>query len=294
MKRFNERFRDPKGLPAHRWENEPGVAYDVNVYAIDFMHRFGSIAGPGGHKVTQKEGARPGREGGGIGDEDLLGADRFTQLVTALFKARLFMDASQWRRYEVLTLRGLPAATRAGQDRAFRLAERRFAGYLAEMSAQMGVKLGDVADKAASGVEQLKAAAKLKAPSERSIFNFWSGEDHAAAAKQENVLMTAANRIYEDKLAKIHAERAELKTLIETLQSVPETRRPEIEKQIDLKLLILRDLVAESAMYANGASMTDATIHHGVVGIQGGMEIDQQKSDVGEVLVNGVDDARPR
>jgi hypothetical protein len=32
-------------------------------------------------------------------------------------------------------------------------------------------------------------------------------------------------------------------------------------------------------MYANEASMTDATIHHGVVGIQGGGEIDQQKSE---------------
>jgi hypothetical protein len=38
-------------------------------------------------------------------------------------------------------------------------------------------------------------------------------------------------------------------------------------------------MIAEAAMYANEASMTDATIHHGVVGIQGGAEINQTKAE---------------
>jgi hypothetical protein len=229
---FNERFRNPKTLSGHTWDNEAGVVYDVNVYAVDFMHMFGGEQDGAGHNVTKKEGSRVGQEMGGIGSAALAAEDRKAQLQTSLFKARLFMDDAQWKDYQALTLKGLPAADRGPQEAAFRGAEALFAGYLAEMAAEMDVKLDAVLDKEprkASGVERLAKGAASKVP---------RGEHgHEAAAKQENVLMTAANRIYERKLAVIHAARAELKATIAAKKGADDVAT---EKKIDAQLLKLR------------------------------------------------------
>lgn len=266
---FNERFRQSRRLPQHKWDNEPGVVYDVNVYAIDFMHQFAPNEA-GGRRTTQKEGGREGRAQGGIADAGLEKADRHEQMVTSLFKVRLFMDQDKWDAYQASTLRGLQGAGATEMVVAFEDAESRFAGYLGEMSEQMGIKI-DAAVEKASGVDQLKAGAAAKAPGPK--------HDHATESKQENVLMVAANRIYERKLAAIHSKRAELKKLTGAMKGADEKQRRSIDRQIDELLLGLRGMVAESAMYANEASMTDATIHHGVVGIQGGKEIDQRKHE---------------
>jgi hypothetical protein len=232
------------------------------------MHEFAPRES-GGHRVTLKEGARPGHELGGFDDPVLLERDRHEQLVTALFKARLFMNPAQWEKYEELTMQGLNGPVRAPQEQAFRDAERRFSDYLRTMAAAMDVKLPRYPAADVAGVDQLRNAAAAKAP----------GSGHAAIAAQENVLMTAANRIYEDKLAVIHRLRGRLATWIGKLDAATPTRRGMIEGYIENLLQELRVLISEAAMYANEASMTDATVHHVVVGLQGGAGIEQQKSE---------------
>jgi hypothetical protein len=283
---FNERFRASSRLPAHVWDLEPGVVYDVNVYAVDFMHSIRPVVGPGDHQVTVKEGARKDHMAGGISDPAMIDADRHNQLVTALFKTRLFMDAAQWAQYRRLVCRGIPAAALALQNEAFEVAEIRYAGYLDEMFGRIGTRLGGLVDQRKSGVDQLKDAAALKLPGADGV------DHHAVEAARENVLMEAANRIYEQKLATIHAERQVLKeTLAEyakydyrdmlgadpQLAVTAATEVPRLGARIDRALLRLRALIAEAAMYANEASMTDATVSHVVLGLQMGREIDQQK-----------------
>jgi hypothetical protein len=257
----------------NRHFKEPGVVYDVNVYAIDFMHEFGATEQEG-HRVTKKEGAREGKAIGGIGDKELAAADRRDQLATALFKNRLFMTQEQFDEYRTMSLRGLSEADGAPLLEAFIIAEERFAGYLAEMAAEMGSRVDVVVDKAASGVKQLQQRAAAIVPEN-------DGDDHhAVGAKREDVLMRSANRIYERKLEAIHTRRAVLANLIRILgRTTDDVDRAEIDSAIDRSLAELRHDVSEAAMYANEASMTDATIHHGVVGIQGGKEIDQRKHE---------------
>jgi hypothetical protein len=154
------------------------------------------------------------------------------------------------------------------------------------MFGRIGARLGGQVDQRKSGVDQLKDAAALKVPGGAGL------DHHAVEAARENVLMEAANRIYEKKLATIHAERQVLKeTLAEyakydfrdmlgadpKLVAAAATEVPRLGARIDRALLRLRALIAEAAMYANEASMTDATVSHVVLGLQMGRQIDQQK-----------------
>jgi hypothetical protein len=154
------------------------------------------------------------------------------------------------------------------------------------MFGRIGTRLGGLVDQRKSGVDQLKDAAALKLPGADGV------DHHAVEAARENVLMEAANRIYEQKLATIHAERQVLKeTLAEyakydyrdmlgadpQLAVTAATEVPRLGARIDRALLRLRALIAEAAMYANEASMTDATVSHVVLGLQMGRQIDQQK-----------------
>ena len=122
---FNRKFKADGG----GWAHEAGVVYDVNVYALDFMHKdtFSGLAEEGGeispHKFGQtdaasgaplpdpatrgaaKEGAREGSAGGGVGaHSDILGprmvqADAGLQRVWSLVKMRLYMTGAEWAEY---------------------------------------------------------------------------------------------------------------------------------------------------------------------------------------------------
>ena len=273
---FNATFKTPgsAALRGQNYKNEPGVVYDVNVYGVDFMHKYGTVVGPDGHQVTLKEGARKGQEHGGISDADLLEIDRRNQLATALFKARLFMDAAQWSKYKTIILEGLPPGILLEQTEAFATAETRFAGYLDEMFGKIDSRLGAKVDQSKSGHRQLEQAAALAVPGTDH------DDHHAVASARENVLMVAANRLYEEKLATIHAERQKLKAaLAEYEYNDMLGADPGLGARIDKSLLRLRALIADAAMYANEASMTDATVSHVVLGLQAGKEIEQQKAE---------------
>lgn len=268
---FNTAFKSSNTLKNQVWDYEPGVVYDVNVYAIDFMHKYGAVD-QDGKKVTMKEGARGPGDAGGIRDPMVAAADRLDQLATAMFKNRLYMSQAEFDDYHKQTVRGLGTAEKATMDDAFAMAEEHFVGYLNEMVAQMGENVKVRVDKAASGVKQLQQRAAAMAPAK------WGSDAHVVAAKREDAVMGAANRIYERKLQEIATKRASLAGLLDQLKQ-PQADRAKIERSIDVTLADIRSAVADAAKYANEPSMTDATIHHGVVGIQGGLEIDQQKHE---------------
>jgi hypothetical protein len=269
---FNTVFKNPRTATIARqtWDFEPGVVYDVNVYAVDFMHEFGAVE-QDGHRVTKKEGAHGGGIGG-IRDTALADRDRRDQLATALFKNRLFMTQAEFYEYRSLSLRGLAKRDEIFMSGAFNDAEHRFRGYMGAMAEQMSGKAEEVVSTAESGVKQLQQRAEALVPAMEGV------DPHATAAKREDVLMSAANRIYEAKLQLIHAQRQELANLISQL-GTSEDGDTQLNEKIDQSVAAIRRAVSEAAMYANEASMTDATIHHGVVGIQAGKEIDQRKHE---------------
>lgn len=269
--KFNQAFKRPKSVPGHDWDFEPGVVYDVNVYALDFLHLFGTVQ-QDGHAVTVKEGAREQGGAGGVQDAELAADDRIRQLAVSLFKARLYMTDAQYRGYIDRARQGV-ADTR-DLTRADVMARGHYRRYLEAMAKQMDEKLEFAVDRASSGVAQLQARAIQLVPGAE-------GEnEHHVDAKRQDTVMAAANRIYETKLVSIREQRQVLKDLLTRLGTTEDaTARAAIERIIDLRVNLLRDDISEAAMYANEASMTDAAVSHGVLGIQGGRRIEQPKHE---------------
>ncbi|MDX2098371.1 MAG: hypothetical protein SFW36_11395, partial [Leptolyngbyaceae cyanobacterium bins.59] len=143
---FNKLFK------ADGWNFESGVVYDVNVYAMDFMHKFGGVdvAEAGGkHTVTVKEGARrkaakkqqapaldPANAGGGAKEEEseflVQGGfieNAFTRIDTsnqeewALVKLRLYMSLNQWNQYKQNLIRTVSQPPASNEPDALKKAE---------------------------------------------------------------------------------------------------------------------------------------------------------------------------
>ena len=295
---FNELFK--KGFPGgHSWDYEAGVVYDVNVYAVDFMHSFAGIetgevierlkqdqASYANEdaaiteqvpvKRTVKEGKRSGQDRGGISDRELDKLDRANQSESALVKVRLYMTGSQWEAYKESVK--LPP----DQKNLWQNVEQRYSVYLNTMSAKItekaqgGLQLANQAEM--TGMQVLQDLAAQAAGH--------SGNEHIDSAKQEQLIIGSSNRIYEEKLKEVAMTREELKNLITAYNEMakPETNTPQQqreaqEEQINISLTFLRNLIAECGLYANEASITDATVHHGVVGLQGGGKINMTQAD---------------
>jgi hypothetical protein len=269
---FNAIFKSSKQLPEHRFDRESGVVYDVNVYAVDFMHAFGGVVRDG-KKITVKEGARSDRAEGGIAGADQARVDRRRQQEAALFKVRLYMTQAQWDSFTESVQRGDPDPD--GWSHVFMRVQARFLTYFAELAEQIAgdaERADAVVDAAGqTGMQQLESRAYAVAGH--------AEDEHEHQARGADVLVAASNRIYERKLEGVAAKRAELRALVAEYERAEAPARPGLERRIDVLLVALRNLVAEASLYANEASITDATAHHGVVGLQGGAEINQTKAE---------------
>jgi len=295
---FNELFK--QGFPGgHSWDYEAGVVYDVNVYAVDFMHSFGGaetgefverfrqdkasdadenspITDQVAVKRTVKEGKRSGQDRGGISDREFGKLDQENQSEAALVKVRLYMTGNQWEAYKS-SMRLPPEQKNLWQN-----VEQRYNDYLNTMTNKIKqnaeVDLNSANQAEMTGMQVLKERTKQAAGK--------SGDEHVDAAKQEQLIIGSSNRIYEEKLKEVALTRVELKTLIATYNDLakPEANATQKtlqdqEEKINLTLTFLRNIIAECGLYANEASITDAAVHHGVVGLQGGGKINMSQAD---------------
>ena len=295
---FNELFK--KGFPAgHSWDYEAGVVYDVNVYAVDFMHSFGGaetgefverfrqdeasyadkeapITDQVAVKRTVQEGKRKDQDRGGISDRELGKLDQENQSEAALVKVRLYMTGAQWESYK--SSMKLPP----DQKNLWQNVEQRYSVYLNTMTDK--IKQNASVDLHSANQAEMTGMQVLKLRAEQAAGQ--SGDKHVDAAKQEQLIIGSSNRIYEDKLKEVALTRVELKTLIATYDEMakPEANTTQQalqaqEEKININLTFLRNIIAECGLYANEASITDAAVHHGVVGLQGGGKINMSQAD---------------
>lgn len=286
---FNRKFAESG------WEHEAGVVYDVNVYAMDFMHAdsFKGLAERDGTvsrhdfkadgtptRVSAKEGPREGRSGGGMGtDNPMLGSrmratDAHLQRVWSLVKMRLYMTAAQWGEH----VRG------AGIDDATQAAvAQRYDAYNRELGDRMGASREQI-DAAQTvgrtGFQALDAMAQAQVG---------PGQD------SENIKMAASNRLYEQKLVEMAELRSTVQAQVQRRANWLTTGQADdamaLDAAIDGNLAILRDLISECAMLSNEAYVTDGAINHTVVGLQSKVAISQTQSESMDAFNENVGDS---
>jgi hypothetical protein len=268
---FNRLFK------ADGWGKEAGVVYDVNVYAMDFMHGKGLERGD--HREVNREGARLGLEEGGIEDTEQAALDQANQEGWAMAKMRIYMTGAEWKSYREELMASCPQDKKSALLAQFMDANMKYNAYRKTMTKEMGKGVGHTLTQAkattTSGYDQIQQQAKSAA-----------GID----GDSEEVAIASSNRIYERKLSTLTTERGKLETLVSTYHSLVDSDGvalkgaysgavTELKGQIDALLVSIRELVSECALYSNEAYITDGAVNHTVVGLQMGKNIQQSKGD---------------
>ncbi len=268
---FNRLFK------ADGWSKEAGVVYDVNVYAMDFMHGKGLERGD--HREVNKEGARLGREEGGMEDGAQSALDQANQEGWAMTKMRIYMTGSEWKSYREELMEACPQNKKSALLAQFMDATMKYNAYRKTLTAEMneGVNHSLTQAKATttSGYDQIQQQAKSAA---------------GIGGDAEEVAISSSNRIYERKLGALTTQRAGLETLISTYHSLVDSDGvalsgdqagavTDLKLRIDKMLVKIRELVSECALYSNEAYITDGAVNHTVVGLQMGKNIQQTKGE---------------
>jgi hypothetical protein len=308
VKEFNTLFK------ADGWKYEAGTVYDVNVYALDFMHA-GYVFGKGEKvqeggfemvmdihgnllkkknaqdetvednttgrtKKTGKEGSKKGQAEGGFSGEsqDVILKDSVNQEVWTYVKARLYMKTSEWNTFaENIDLK----------DDIKREVEAKYATYVQNMKA----KIGDAAseeNELETGIQSLIANAK-------KVAEKGGAEGHQLDVETSQLMIGGSNRIYEEKLVPIHALRKKLKKVIDKYNAALNAQQMDklanLNRLIDMNLLELRNLVSEATIYSNEAYLTDGAVNHAVVGIQSNKSIELTNNETLHALIENMADS---
>jgi predicted RNA-binding protein Jag len=287
VKVFNEEFKKDG------WDYEAGVVYDVNVYALDFMHKFGGVD-VDGHQLTKKEGEREGQAQGGFKERILSEQDKEQQDEWSLVKVRLYIsNPVQWEEYAEAA--GL---SKQKKDRI----EAKYQNYIREISEEMSNQAGITLDDEYNEDDMASGISGLNSQAENLIDKQHGGKLSSSEVLAENLLIGSSNRVYERKLEELSKLRQELKEAIARYNEMVE--KPDNNNQgtslsavtalngyIEVKLKALRKVVSECALFSNEAYVTDAAVYHAVVGLQGGKAIEQTKAESMQAVTENMGDA---
>lgn len=277
VKVFNETFKE------FGWNYEAGIVYDVNVYAMDFMHGVGQQT-DGGLMVSQ-EGRRAGRAEGGVDDAGLAADDQSLQREWTLVKTRLYMTPSEWEDFK-------DASGGNGWDRStFTRAEKRFEQFTTEITQAMGPE-----------VERTVAAAEETEKSGAQSIHAAAEARTGPGGNADDVAMAASNRVYERKLEQVANHRRALTLAMARYHTLMSPRSgpvapdggpdlPTSREQVNLLLVGLRDLLSECSLFANEAYLTHGAVNHGVVGLQIGKPIAMTNSAMYDAFQENLADA---
>ncbi|MCA9661469.1 MAG: hypothetical protein KC486_24225, partial [Myxococcales bacterium] len=280
---FNRQFTQVDG-----WPYEAGVVYDVNVYALDFMHAPRGVAPPGpgpGPRLVGEEGKREGRPEGGVHDAAIRAVDISNQEEWSLLKIRLYMTEAQWRSYK----RSVdPADARNG---TWANVEAKYDLYrqtlVDEMKALTGSRLPLAPRAGQTGIESIHSAA--------SRLVGGGGARHDREAQIENLMIGASNRVYERKLQDIARLRRRLQGQIAwyeyALRGGHGRVARRLEREVDQLVADLRDALSEAALYSNEAYLTSGAVNHTVVGLQIGAGISQTKASALQAVNENLGDS---
>jgi len=285
VKEFNSLFKEDG------WKYEAGTVYDVNVYALDFMHA-GYVFGKGEKvkeggfemvmdihgnvlkkkndsdetiedntttttKKTGKEGGKKGQAEGGFSGEnpEVILKDSVSQETWTYVKSRLYMTTSEWENF---------SANISLNDKVKTEVEAKYAAYVRTMKDQIGdAELEQ--NELETGIQSLIANAK-------NVAEKAGAEGHTLDAETSQSMIGGSNRIYEEKLVPINALRKNLTKVIQkynaALSAGQMDKLKNLNLLIDNNLLTLRNLISEATLYSNEAYLTDGAVNHAVVGIQ--------------------------
>ncbi len=262
---------------ADNWSYEAGVVYDVNVYAMDFLHAPVGVKPQGWQQGDPKrvgeEGARHGRPQGGISDQLLEQQDIERQEEWTLLKVRLYMSSVEWNAYKA-------SIDPHNNDQAkWQRVENKYDAYRNTLTERMqqlaNHRVGVPIVGTRTGMDNIGAVARLLALHS-------GGPPNTVSAKKEDFLIQASNRVYEEKLRAITRLRSRLNrdiTWLNAMHARGARGIPFLERRINNELLQLRDLVSEAALYANEAYFTSGAVNHTVSGLQIGSGIQQTNAD---------------
>ena len=325
VQKFNEIFI------ADGWNYEAGIVYDVNVYALDFMHKEATF-GKGmvnkkshgiidvtkdihGNVLTKKdtvkdkkiidnttsktgivakEGARKGRAEGGFdgSNENIIEADKIDQDIWTHVKTRLYMSKSEWDSHSKTI--GLDDTTKTK-------IEERFENYSKTLQDRMLKDSPSTIVEVEEGNAVLAVEA-LKSFSKKAIANGKEMDEDILEAKSSNLMMASSNRIYEEKLGIINALRQTLKGQVKQYDGILNSNRipltDSLQQELDLinlaiesNLQLLRNMLAEAALFSNEAYITDGAVNHAVVGTQVGMAVKLKNSESKNAVVENLADS---
>ena len=325
VQKFNEIFI------ADGWNYEAGIVYDVNVYALDFMHKEATF-GKGmvdkksqgiidvtkdihGNVLTKKdtvkdkkiidnttsktgivakEGARKGRAEGGFdgSNVNIIEADKKDQDIWTHVKTRLYMSKSEWDSHAKTI--GLDDTTKTKIEERFETYSKSLQDRMLKDSPSTTVEVEE--GNAVLAVEALKSFSKKATANEQEM------DEDILEAKSSNLMMASSNRIYEEKLVIINALRQILKGQVKQYDGILNSNRipltDSLQQELDLinldiesNLQLLRNMLAEAALFSNEAYITDGAVNHAVVGTQVGMAVKLKNSESKNAVVENLADS---
>ena len=179
------------------WGMESGVVFDINVYALDFMHGTSDAGGQGLQALA--EGGRAGAAAGGVAsmmdaDADIVGADLMEQRSWALVKVRHYTTLKAW---------GAHCDTSGTPQHLSAIAQDRHLAYYREvthkMAALAGINPENLGPEARVLVDEPNPKVTPQVSLERVAAALVAGQVDGDV-KKEQLMLSSANRIYEEKL----------------------------------------------------------------------------------------------
>ncbi len=236
VRAYNEVFRETLGL-----DFDPGTVFDLNVYAMDFIHGKVDSEDKKSYTVNDENPEKP----------DAVEADqrdREQDIWALVHVARFMPDDGEWDAYVQQTVGGIKdQKKKAEQSSRLAAARSRAKGFESRLVGMM-VHLSESLD---FGVKQLENSA-------------WS-EDENREYLQGALRMRAANKIYEDKLLQVKELRLEIAALRQSIAKKESGADPKKLKQLVSRLA---GELSMAQLYANEVYGTGGGTVHAVMGMQ--------------------------
>lgn len=231
VRAYNEAFREIMDTTF-----DPGTVFDLNVYAMDFIHGRTDSADLRSFTVKTENPEQ-------VGAEAAASRDREQDIWALVHVARYLPLDADWDAFVADTVRGITDPTKvADQTDRLRVARRRAKAF---------------EDRLLSMMEHLEAELEL----DEDQLEDSSWDDHANLHHLQGALrMRAANKIYEDKLLQVKELRASI-AAVRTSHPVDVARLQGLIARLDGELSMAQ-------LYANEVYGTGGGTVHAVMGMQ--------------------------
>ncbi|GAA1768123.1 hypothetical protein GCM10009795_013090 [Nocardioides hankookensis] len=234
VRAYNETFRKLVGVTY-----DPGTVFDLNVYAMDFIHGFDD-ANEGATIIPKAENAEK------LDDDKAAGRDREQDIWALVHVARYMPADADWDAYVLESVKGLSGKKEADQRDRLATARRRAKGFEYRLLSMM---------------EHLCKKLDVRLGGKSS----W-GKHEEEHFEEGALRMRAANRLYEDKLLQVKEIRLQIETARDSLKG---PKPPEGAAQ-RLQTLISRldGELSMAQLYANEVYGSGGATVHAVLGMQ--------------------------